>query len=172
MKLYKLFLLAFAIIAICSCMLSAQNVDNIKYGKLNEMKIPDVEKIVLDNGIQLYLLEDKELPIFRASVRMNCGSFLEPADKTGLASICGDVMRTGGTSKWSGDEIDEKLEAVGGSVETFMGLESGGASVNILSEFTDLGLEVLAEVLRNPKFEEDKIELAKVQERSAISRRN
>ncbi len=174
MKKFHIFFLLIAALVMLAAAASvqAQDVDNIKYPKLNKLQIPDVEKLTLDNGIRVYLLKDKSLPVFRASVRMNAGSFLEPAEKIGLASICGDVMRTGGTSKWSGDEIDEKLEAIGGSVETFIGLESGGASVNVLSEYTDLGLEVLAEVLRNPKFEEDKIELAKVQARSEISRRN
>jgi len=88
--------------------------------------------------MRLYLLEDKTLPIFRASLRINCGSYLEPADKVGLASICGTVLRTGGTLKWTGDQIDEELEAIGGSVETSIGLTSGSASINVLSEYTDL----------------------------------
>ncbi len=172
-KTYIFFLLVAALVMLsAAASVQAQDVDNFKYPKMNKLEIPDVDKITLDNGIRVYLLEDKSLPVFRASVRMNAGSFLESADKVGLASICGTVMRTGGTNKWSGDEIDEKLEAIGGSVETFIGLESGGASVNVLSEYTDLGMEVLAEVLRNPKFEEDKIDLAKVQIRSGISRRN
>jgi predicted Zn-dependent peptidase len=151
---------------------SAQDIDKLKFPKLGEIKVPDIERITLDNGIRLYLVEDKSLPLFNVSVRVNCGSYLEPEDKIGLASICGTVMRTGGTAKWTGDEIDELLEGVGGSVETYIGVLSGGASVNVLSEYTDLGLEVLAEVLRRPVFDEDKIELAKVQERSAIARRN
>ncbi len=174
MKNYKIFFLLIAALVMFTAAASihAQDVDNLKYPKINKLEIPNVDQVTLDNGIRVYLLQDKSLPVLKASVRMNTGSFLEPADKIGLASICGSVMRTGGTNKWSGDEIDEKLEAIGGSVETSIGLESGRASVNVLSEFTDLGLDILAEVLRNPKFEEDKIDLAKVQERSSISRRN
>jgi len=152
--------------------LSAQDVSKLKFPKLNKLKIPKVEKITLNNGLRLYLLEDKSLPVIDASVRINYGSYLEPADKVGLAEICGTVIRTGGTSKWSGDKIDELLEGVGGSVETSIGLTSGRARVNILSEYTDLGLDVLSQVLRHPIFDQDKIDLAKVQERSAISRRN
>ena len=172
-KSYKFFMIiASLVMLVVVGSVMAQDVDNLKYPKLNKLEIPEVDKITLDNGIRVYLLNDKSLPIFRASVRMNVGSFLEPTDKIGLAEICGTVMRTGGTSKWSGDEIDEKLEAIGGSVETSIGLESGNASVNVLSEYTDLGLDVLAEVLRHPKFEQDKIELALVQVRAGISRRN
>ncbi len=150
----------------------AQDVDKLKFPKLSELEVPEVDRVTLDNGIRLYLLEDKSLPLFNVSVRVNCGSYLEPEDKVGLAEICGTVMRTGGTAKWTGDEIDELLEGVGATVETFIGTVSGGARVNVLNEYTDLGLEVLAEILRRPIFDEDKIELAKVQERSAIARRN
>lgn len=162
-------ILLLALAAMCAY---AQDVDKLKYPKLGKLKVPKVERVTLDNGIRLYLLVDKSLPVFNVAVRINCGSYLEPPDKIGLASICGTVMRTGGTVKWTGDEIDELLEGVGGSVETYIGTVSGQARVNVLSEYTDLGLEVLAEVLRYPVFDEDKIELAKVQERSAIARRN
>ncbi|HEX2897997.1 MAG TPA: pitrilysin family protein [candidate division Zixibacteria bacterium] len=152
--------------------LSAQDVNKLKYPPLNPLQIPTVKQITLENGLRLYMVEDKSLPLFNASVRINCGSHLDPADRIGLAEVTGAVLRTGGTKKWSGDEIDEMLEAVGASVETYIGLESGGGSVNVLSEYTDLGLDVLAEILRNPVFEQDKIDLEKVQQRTAISRRN
>ncbi len=150
----------------------AQDVDKLKYPDLNKLEIPEVEKITLDNGMRIYLLADKSLPVFYGSARINCGAYLEPLDKVGLASVCGTVLRTGGTSKWTGDEIDEELEAIGGSVETYISNTSGGANVNVLSDYTDLGLEVLAEILRRPVFDQDKIDLAKVQEKSGISRRN
>jgi len=150
----------------------AQDIDNIKFPKLNEIKIPEVERVTLDNGMRLYLLEDKSLPLFNINVRINCGSYLEPADKVGLAQICGMVMRTGGTAKWTGDEMDELLEGIGATVETNIGMVSGGAFVNVLSEYSDTGLEVLAEVLRRPVFDEDKIEVAKMQIRTGIARRN
>ncbi len=150
----------------------SQDVDKLEFPKLNKLEIPDVEKITLDNGLRLYLLEDKSLPLFNVSVRMNCGSYLDPFDKVGLASVCGTVMRTGGTSKWTGDEIDEMLEGIGAAVEVGIDDISGNAGINVLSDYQDLALEVLAEVLRRPVFDEDKIDLAKMQQRSAISRRN
>jgi len=82
------------------------------------------------------------------------------------------VMRTGGTTTKKGDAIDEMLEKVGASVETFISTANGGARLSVLKENIDLGLDVLNDVLRNPVFSEDKIELAKVAARSGISRRN
>ena len=80
----------------CGVTLLAQDIDKIDFPKLNKLKIPDVDKVTLENGMRLYLLEDKSLPVFNVNVRINCGSYLEGADKVGLASVCGTVMRTGG----------------------------------------------------------------------------
>jgi zinc protease len=164
----------FAAVMTLSASIAAQNVDEIiaRYPNRNPLKIPQVDKQTLSTGLRLYLLEDHSLPTVSASVRINCGSYLDPADKAGLADVCGEVMRTGGTTKWTGDQIDELLEGVGASVETGVDLLYGSGSMNALIEYTDLGLEVLAEVLQHPVFDQDKIELAKVNQRSNISRRN
>jgi len=144
----------------------------LKYPKIGDIKIPKIERVTLSNGIQLFLLEDHELPLINASARIRVGSVYEPADKVGLASITGTVMRTGGTTTKTGDQIDEELEQIAASVETWIGLNSGGASMSVLKDDVDKGLAILADVLMNPAFREDKIELAKIQHRSSIARRN
>ena len=144
----------------------------LAYPKLRDIVVPEVERLTLPNGMRLFLLEDHELPLIRVSARIRVGSIYEPADKVGLAEITGEVMRTGGTTSKTGDEIDEELEQIAASVETSIGLSSGGASVSVLKEDIDRGLAILADVLMHPAFREDKIFLAKMQHRSAISRRN
>jgi predicted Zn-dependent peptidase len=148
------------------------NYKQLKYPKLGEIEIPEGERVTLANGMQLFLLEDHELPLISVSARIRAGSIYEPADKIGLAAITGAVMRTGGTVSKTGDEIDEQLERIAASVETGIGLNSGYASVSVLKQDIDVGLDILADVLMNPAFREDKIMLAKMQHRSAIARRN
>ncbi len=144
----------------------------LTYPKLGDIEIPEVERVTLDNGMQLFLLEDHELPLIRISARIRTGSIYEPADKIGLAAITGTVMRTGGTTSKTGDELDEELEQIAASVETGIGLNSGSASMSVLKEDIDTGLAILADVLMNPAFREDKIQLAKILHRSSIARRN
>ncbi len=165
-------LVAVAFLLLLSLSATAQDVSKLKYPNLGELPSIKIERDTLPNGMRLYLVVDKSFPIFHMAARINGGSYLEPADKVGLASVCGNVLRTGGTKKWTGDQIDEQLESIGGSVETSIGLTSGSASVNVLSDYTDLGIEVLSQILRYPVFDQDKIDLAKVEEQSDISRRN
>ena len=122
----------------------AQDIDKLKYPKLNEIKIPKVEQVTLDNGMRLYFLQDKSLPLLNVNVRINCGSYLEQADKIGLAGICGMVMRTGGTEKWTGDEIDELLEGIGATVETGIGVTSANVVPMRISSMKNLVPETLS----------------------------
>jgi len=146
--------------------------EGLVYPPLNQPQPPVPQRIKLDNGMIVYLLEDHELPIIDISVWIRTGSIYEPADKVGLASITGAVMRTGGTTSKTGDELDEILENLAASVEVGIGGDSGSASMSVLKEDLDTGLSILADVLINPAFREDKIELEKIQHRSTIARRN
>lgn len=149
-----------------------KKIKDLKYPELGQVEIPKPDKIVMDNGLTLYLLEDHTLPIVNLSARLACGSYLEPASLVGLAEMTGSVMRTGGTANMTGDEIDEALEAIGARVETSIGTTAGFASANALSDYSETIVKTLADVLRRPVFDPDKIELAKTEARAGISRRN
>ncbi|MES1260819.1 MAG: pitrilysin family protein, partial [Acidobacteriota bacterium] len=86
--------------------------------------------------------------------------------------LTGDAIRSGGTAARSGDQIDEQLENIAASVESQIAESFGTVSFSTLKERTDEVLAVFRDVLVDPAFREDKIELAKSQIRSGISRRN
>jgi len=144
----------------------------LKFQPLNRIQAPQPERFVLSNRMVVYLLADRELPLISARALVRVGSRWEPAEKIGLAGIAGTVMRTGGTATRGGDRLDEELDRLGATVETWIGQDSGGASVSVLKEDIGQGLPILADLLRNPAFPADKIELAKIQERDSIARRN
>ena len=146
--------------------------EELVYPPLNQPQPPVPQRVELDNGMTVYLMEDHEFPIIDIALQIRTGAIYEPADKVGLAYITGTVMRTGGTASKTGDELDEILESLAASVEVGIGDDSGSASMSVLKEDLDTGLSILADVLMNPAFREDKIELEKLQYRSSISRRN
>ena len=144
----------------------------LKYPPLKAVKIPGVATFTLPNGMKLYLLENHELPLVRGSALVRTGNLFDPADKVGLATVTGMVMRTGGTEGKSGDQLDEQLENIAASVETSIDESIGSASFSCLKENTDEVLSVFHDVLTNPGFRQNKIDLAKTELRSGISRRN
>ncbi len=144
----------------------------LKYPPLKAIKIPDVATFTLPNGLKLYLLENHELPLVRGTALVRTGNLFDPPDKVGLATVTGMVMRTGGTKDKTGDELDEQLENIAASVETSIDESIGSASFSCLKENTDEVLGVFHDVLTAPEFRENKIDLAKTELRSGISRRN
>jgi predicted Zn-dependent peptidase len=150
----------------------AKSYKDLRYPALNKIQAPTPEKYTLGNGITVFLLEDHELPFVSASATIRVGDRWEPADKAGLASIAASVMRTGGTPTRSGDQLDDELDRLAASVEIGSGSTSSSAGISVLKEDAELGFTILADVLRNPAFPQDKIDLEKLQFRDSISRRN
>lgn len=134
--------------------------------------IPKTKRVVLNNGMVLHLMPDHELPLFSVSALIKAGAIWEPEGKTGLAALTGATIRSGGTLSTPPDALDETLEFIAGSVETSIGSQSGSASLSVLSKDTDLGLKIFADVLRNPRFDHDRFELAKARMLDSISRQN
>ena len=148
------------------------DVRDLTYPSLPDFETPDPRRLSLDNGMVVFLLEDHELPQVNAVAQIGVGSVYEPAEKRGLASIAGTVMRTGGTASMSSDSLNRTLENIGATVETSIGSTSGTAFMSTLSDHVDTVLPVFAEVLRRPAFAEEKVQQAKKQQKSSISRRN
>ena len=67
---------------------------------------PDADRVVLENGMVVYLLEDHELPLVTVNATLKTGSWLDPAEKVGLAGMTGAVMRTGGSTGMSPEEVE------------------------------------------------------------------
>ncbi len=136
-----------------------------------EFSPPEPERMILENGMVVYLLEDHELPLVSVTVTMRTGSWLDPIDKIGLASMTGAVMRTGGGGGLSAEQVDAELEQFAGDVSIGIGRQSGSASLDVLSKDVPRGLEILAGLLRRPTFEPARVELAKLQAIEGIRRR-
>jgi len=152
------------------CLCGAKRPDDVPIPELT-FSPPKTERLVLDNGMVVHLLEDHELPLFDVVAYFRTGSIYDPEDKIGLAGLTGVVMRTGGTETMTGDEIDEELEFMAGSVETSIGIEAAIASLSVLKDDIDRGIEIFADVVRNPAFRDEKVQLAKNQALEGIRRR-
>jgi zinc protease len=137
-----------------------------------EIRVPDYTQFELNNGITVFLLEDHELPLVSGSAMFRTGDRLEPSDKVGLASITGEVIRSGGTADHPPDVLNQLLEQRAASVETGTDISTGAASFSALSEDLEEVFGLFAEVIREPAFPQEKIEFSKVQWRGSIARRN
>jgi len=139
---------------------------------LHQFKPQEPRRIELPNGMVIFLQEDHELPVIDGTIRIRGGSREEPAEKVGLVSVYADVWRTGGTHSKTGDELDDFLEAHAARVESSDNADSTFLSWSSLKENFDQVFPVVLDLLENPEFRQNKLDLTKQQLASFISRRN
>jgi zinc protease len=144
----------------------------IKTPPLRAFSMPQPKRIQLSNGMVIFLQEDHELPLVRGSVTIRGGERDVPAAKSGLSAIYGQAWRTGGTKARTGEQLDEFLAARGARLETRADDDSADVSFDVLKNDVDTVMPLWLDLIRNPEFRQEKIDLAKTQENSGISRRN
>src|SRR5215469_9493521 len=172
MKRTLLTLLSFTILWAAASAQIVQDWKQVPIPQLPAFKPQQPKRIQLPNGMVIFLQEDHELPLIDGSARIRGGSVNEPANKVGLVDIYGEVWRTGGTKTQTADQLDDYLEVRAAKVETGGGPDSTSISFSCLKGDLDDVFKVFIDVLRNPEFRPDKIDIARKGAEDSISRRN
>ena len=150
----------------------ATNWQQVPVPPLPAFKPQQPKRIELKNGMVIFLQEDHELPLIDGTARIRGGSVNEPASKIGLVDIYSEVWRTGGTKSQTGDQLDDFLEVRAAKVETGGGPDSTTIGFSCLKADLDDVFKAFVDVLENPEFRADKIDIAQKEEGDGISRRN
>jgi zinc protease len=114
---------------------------------------PLARRELLPNGTVLLVAERPVIPIVVVRVYLRAGSVYDPPDTPGVANLTADLL-TRGTAKRTGPELDRAIEFVGGSLDGDAGRDGATVSLAVLKKDLALGLDLLAEVLRQPTFPE------------------
>ena len=134
--------------------------------------IPKAERVVLDCGMPVFLLRDPELPIINISAMVRTGSVYEPASLSGLASLTGSVMRSGGAGGRPPEKMDDELEFMASAVESGIGSDMGTVSLTSLSKNFSRTLKVFSDVLLRPDFSEKRVDIARKHLIEGLRRQN
>jgi len=134
--------------------------NRIRYKPLS-FEPPQAQRLRLENGLVLYILPDKELPLVKIKVVVRTGDMYDPAGREGLAELTATTMKTGGVAGLSGDAVDEALESIAATFDASVNRDSGNFSFSVLKKDLDRGFDLFSRILTQPSFEEIKLTLAK-----------
>jgi zinc protease len=115
------------------------------------------KRIVLKNGMVLLLSERHELPLVTVNVAIRAGDTAEPHDQPGLAAITASLL-TQGTAKRTASQISREIDFIGGSLGVSGGDDHASAGLRVLSKDLETGIDLLADVLMNPVFDQKEID--------------
>jgi len=170
--LAALLLLAVLVPAAAPLRAQVERPDQITYPPLPEIEIPTPDRVVLDNGMVVMLIEDHELPLVQATALIKTGERYDPADKVGLTGVAGEVLRTGGTESLDAAELDDFLESRAATIESNTDRDTGRVTMSCLKDDLPDVLRVFGDVLRHPAYAQDRIDVALTAARSQVSRQN
>jgi zinc protease len=128
-------------------------------------RLPKYEKFKLKNGLTVYLMEQKDVPIISVSAILPAGAIYD-GEKAGLATLTATALKHG-TKKYPKEKLDEALDFVGASANTYANKESAGLSARFASKDRDKILEIIKEILLEPSF--DAAEFEKEKKRMLVS---
>jgi zinc protease len=133
---------------------------------------PEVTRVDLDNGLALYLLPDRSLPLIRLRALVRTGLVYAPPDRIDAWRLAGKLMREGGAGDLDADAFDDALDFAAIEMASNVAAESASATVNTLTRNFPLALARFADMLRRPRFQPDRIETRKAKELERVRRRD
>jgi zinc protease len=120
-----------------------------------QFKLPKYEVATLDNGLTIYLMEKKDVPIISFSVVFDAGAVRDGA-QNGLASFTAEALKFG-TANYSKNQIDSIFNFYGSSLNTYARLDYSGLYTQFMKDNFDQLLPVIKEVMTSPAFPEEEI---------------
>ena len=133
-----------------------------KAGPPPAVHLPVPTTFALDNGLKVYLVEDHALPILSASLVSRAGSSSNPNGKSGLATLVAETMGDGTETRDLKTLADDE-ELIGSAIYPGATMDAGFAGVTVLTNNTNRGVDLLADIIQHPAFRPDDFDRNKKQ---------
>lgn len=124
-----------------------------------EFKLPKYEKVILKNGITVYLMEHHEVPVINISVALKAGAIYD-GNKYGLSNLTAGNLLCG-TKSFSKSKIEQTFDFYGASINAYSAKETTRLNVSYLKKDESVLLPIFKEVLTSPVFEKKEFEKEK-----------
>ena len=121
------------------------------------VKMPRFERVQLDNGATLLLMERHDVPLIAFNAVIRGGAATDPGDRFGTASLLAGLLEKGAGAR-DANTFAETVASVGGAIQTGASTESISVSGSFLARDQKLMVELLADVLQRPKLAVDQFE--------------
>src|SRR5229473_2655197 len=122
--------------------------------------IPTARETVLTNGLTVLVVEEPRLPLVSYRLALRAGTAYDPVYLPGLTDMVAGLLPEGTESKTSRQLADE-VARMGASLTAGANSDYTIVAASALTKFRDNILDLMAEVILNPSFPENEVELAK-----------
>lgn len=122
-------------------------------GTPKDFHLPARRTLQLTNGMRVTLIPYGRVPKAAIELELRTGVIDEGPNDVSLASVMGDLLLEGTTTR-TAQQISREAADMGGTLTVQSGAEQLTVGGEVLSDLADRFLTLLADVARNPKFGE------------------
>ena len=140
-------------------------------GPQPRLNLPKIWKHDYDKGVSIYGAKHDELPLVSFGISIEGGMLLDSPDKVGVANLVTDIMMQGTANK-TPVELEEAIDALGSSIGMTTGKQSININVNSLKRNFMPTLELVEEILFEPRWDSKEFERVKRETVESIKRRS
>jgi zinc protease len=126
------------------------------------VSFPPYELSALPNGMQVIVVMHHEQPEVTLRLLVRAGAAYDPPGKSGTAALTASLLNQGTNTK-NAREIADAIDSIGGAMDTGAGSDVTSASVLVMKDSFDVGMDLLADVVRRPSFAPEEIERQRTQ---------
>jgi zinc protease len=133
--------------------------------------VPAIENWRTANGVPVYFIPARELPMVDAQILFNAGS-IRDGEHPGLAMLANALLEEG-AGNWSADAIADRLDRVGARLGAGSRRDSAWVSLRSLTDprYLQPAVETVARLLAEPAFAPDAVERVRKQMLTALQER-
>jgi len=140
------------------------------FGKLPLVKTPTVWQESLNSGLNIYGIENNELPLVNFDITFHMGSLLDPLEKKGRLNLLARLMNEG-TANMSAADFQQAVGVLGSGITTVAGQEQVRVSVTSLVRNLDETVVLVKDLIQNPNFSEESFNQVKKSSLTSIKGR-
>lgn len=120
-------------------------------------RFPRFERLALSGGTSMLVAEVTKLPVVSVTVVLDAGAETDPRGKEGLAQLTARCL-VEGTRSSSAIALAERIEKLGGVIDSDAGWDSARVNLTCLSRHLDESLAVLGEILSEASFPQEELD--------------
>jgi zinc protease len=135
------------------------------------VRVPSTWQTQKSNGMGVYGIENFELPLVQLRLEIDGGLMMEATDNTGVSNLLAELMMKGTANK-TPEQLEEAIDMLGASISISAGRESMDISANALAKNYQATLDLVEEMLLEPRWDETEFELAKQRVLSALAQQS
>jgi len=132
------------------------------------LQLPAYTRTTLDNGLVVYVMPTRRLPLVDFRLVVRTGSVSDPHGKEGLASLTADLLTQGAGTRGA-QQIAGDIAFVGGTLQASAATEQVIVTCEVLKKDFAVGLELLRDVTVAPTFPAEEVARKKDEALGAIA---